>query len=226
MTGTLDDLTEILKLPKSSRSSSSTSSSAAATSAPAGSAVAIGRRWSGSEPELAPMRSGVPVFCALRTTASTLSGPPMLPGLMRTPATPVSSARSASEELKWMSAMIGRPAAATMAGSASASGMPGHGHAHDVGAGLAQTADLLERRLDVVRLGRRHRLHADRGTAPDRDAADLDLSFARHPPQRIRGRGALYGPGRAPSRMRPTSCCSTNRKSTTKPAMPISETRS
>ena len=125
MVGTLEDLTEILKSRKPSRSSSSTSSIAAATSAPAGSAVAIGRRWSGSEPELAPMRSGVPVACALRTTASTLSGPPMLPGLMRTAATPVSIARSASEALKWMSAMIGSPAPATMAGSASASGIPG-----------------------------------------------------------------------------------------------------
>jgi len=71
------------------------------------------------------MRSGVVVACALRTTASTLSAPPMLPGLMRTAATPVSMARSASDALKWMSAMIGSPAPATMAGSASASGIPG-----------------------------------------------------------------------------------------------------
>jgi len=61
----------------------------------------------------------------LRTTISTLSAPPMLPGLMRTAATPVSMARSASEALKWMSAMIGSPAPATIAGSASASGIPG-----------------------------------------------------------------------------------------------------
>ena len=44
---------------------------------------------------------------------------------MRTAATPASSARSASEALKWMSAMIGTPASRTRTGSASASGMPG-----------------------------------------------------------------------------------------------------
>ena len=61
ITGTFDDLTEILKSWKPRRSSSSTSSIAARTSAPAGSEVAVQRRCSGSEPELAPMRSGVPV---------------------------------------------------------------------------------------------------------------------------------------------------------------------
>ena len=64
-------------------------------------------RCSGSEPAFAPIRIGIPLAFAARTTSSTLSGPPMLPGLMRTAATPASIAFSASEALKWMSAMTG-----------------------------------------------------------------------------------------------------------------------
>ncbi len=136
------------------------------------------------------MRSGVPVFCALRTTASTLSGPPMLPGLMRTPATPVSSARSASEELKWMSAMIGRPAAATMAGSASASGMPGTAtrtmsapasRRRPICSSVASTSCVLVVVIDCTLTG---------APPPIGMPPTLDLSFARHPSQRIRGRAA------------------------------------
>src|SRR6185437_5253162 len=99
--------------------------SAASTSAPGGSFVAYWRRWSGSEPELAPIRIGIPAAFARETTCSTLSGPPMLPGLMRTLATPASIARRASEALKWMSAMIGSGEPATITGSASASVRPG-----------------------------------------------------------------------------------------------------
>ena len=71
------------------------------------------------------MRSGVPAFLAAATTSATLSGPPMLPGLMRTAATPASIALSASEELKWMSATTGSGERRTISGSASASGRPG-----------------------------------------------------------------------------------------------------
>ena len=63
---------------------------AARTRAPTGSAVAVQRRCSGSEPALAPMRSGVPVSRARSDHLRTLSSPPMLPGLMRTAATPAS----------------------------------------------------------------------------------------------------------------------------------------
>ena len=61
----------------------------------------------GSEPELAPIRIGIPRAFAAFTTSATLSAPPMLPGLMRTAATPASTAFSASEALKWMSAITG-----------------------------------------------------------------------------------------------------------------------
>ena len=79
----------------------------------------------GSEPELAPIRIGIPARFAAFTTSSTLSGPPMLPGLMRTAATPPSIAFRASEALKWMSAMTGSGDRRTIFGSASASSVFG-----------------------------------------------------------------------------------------------------
>ena len=71
------------------------------------------------------MRSGVPAVLAACTTSATLSGPPMLPGLIRTAATPAAIALTASEELKWMSAITGNGERRTISGSASASGSPG-----------------------------------------------------------------------------------------------------
>ena len=88
-------------------SSSRTCSSASSTSAAAVSSWASSRRCLGSEPELAPIRIGIPRALAAFTTSATLSAPPMLPGLMRTAATPASTAFSASEALKWMSAITG-----------------------------------------------------------------------------------------------------------------------
>ena len=151
---------------------------------------------------------------------------------MRTAATPASIARSASEALKWMSAMIGSPASAHDRRQRVGVGQARHGDAHDLAAGVAQTGDLRERGVDVVRLGRRHRLHGDRRTATDRDAADHDLPLACHQTSgyvALPGNSAharRYGPGRAPSMMRLTSDWSTSRKSTRKTAMPPIETRS
>ena len=67
------------------------------------------------------MRIGMPAFFAALTTSATLSAPPMLPGLMRTAATPASIAFSARLALKWMSAITGSGEKRTMRGSASAS---------------------------------------------------------------------------------------------------------
>ncbi len=58
--GTLVDFIETLKFVKSSRSISSTNSTAAVTSASTGFSNSSSRRCSGSEPELTPIRSGVP----------------------------------------------------------------------------------------------------------------------------------------------------------------------
>src|SRR5437660_9856766 len=71
------------------------------------------------------MRIGMPARFAAATTCSTLSGPPMLPGLMRTAATPASIAFNASEALKWMSAMTGTGENRTIFFSASASSVFG-----------------------------------------------------------------------------------------------------
>ena len=82
-------------------------------------------RCFGSEPEFAPIRIGIPFAFAARTTSATLSGPPMLPGLIRTAATPCSIALSARLALKWMSAMIGTGERRTILPSASASSVFG-----------------------------------------------------------------------------------------------------
>ena len=71
------------------------------------------------------MRIGIPAFFAALTTCSTLSGPPMLPGLMRTAATPPSIAFRARLALKWMSAITGIGESRTIFGSASASSVFG-----------------------------------------------------------------------------------------------------
>ena len=71
------------------------------------------------------MRIGVPVRFAALTTSATFSGPPMLPGLMRTAATPASIARRARDALKWMSAITGSGENRMILGSASASSVFG-----------------------------------------------------------------------------------------------------
>src|SRR5262245_25783588 len=63
----------------------------------------------------------MPAFLAARATAATLSAPPMLPGLIRTAATPASIARNARLALKWMSAITGIGESRTINGSAWAS---------------------------------------------------------------------------------------------------------
>src|SRR3712207_5213395 len=56
---------------------SSTNSTAAVTSASTGFVNSRSRRCLGSEPELTPMRIGVPSSLARAATSATLSGPPM-----------------------------------------------------------------------------------------------------------------------------------------------------
>ena len=93
--GTLVDLIETLKFSNSRRSISSTNSPAALTSASTGLSRSSACRCLGSDPELTPIRSGVPSSVARAATSATLSGPPMLPGLRRTQSAPASSALSA-----------------------------------------------------------------------------------------------------------------------------------
>ncbi len=84
MLGTLVDFIDTLKFVNSRRSMSSTNSTAAVTSASTGFSNSSSRRCAGSEPELTPIRSGVPSSPARLATSATLSGPPMLPGFSRT----------------------------------------------------------------------------------------------------------------------------------------------
>ena len=231
MTGTELDLTEILNSRKSRRSSTSTSSIAALTSAPAGSAVAVQRRCSGSEPEFAPMRIGVPRSWARRTTCSTLSAPPMLPGLMRTAATPASIARSASEALKWMSAITGTCERSTSSGSASASGRPGTATRtrstpastrRSIWAIVASTSCVLVVVIDCTVTGDPPPI----GTPPT-----TILPLARHQVRMVLGAktgGALnaYGAIGGPFVMCPTSFERPIANSISIATMPISETRS
>ena len=65
--------------------------------------------------------------------------------------------------------MTGIGDSTTIVLSASTSLSRGTAHAHDVGAGLGDAADLVHRRLQVGGLGLGHRLHDD-----GRAAADLD----------------------------------------------------
>ena len=55
-----------------------------------------------------------------------------------------------------------------------------HRHAHDLAARAREGGDLRGRRLDVVRLGQRHRLHDRRRAASDLDAADRYRALAGH----------------------------------------------
>ena len=70
----------------------------------------------------------------------------MLPGLMRTAATPASIALSARLALKWMSAITGSGENRTIRASASASFELGDRDAHDLAAGAREGRDLGRRR--------------------------------------------------------------------------------
>ena len=101
----------------------------------------------------------------------------MLPGLIRTAATPPSIAFSARLALKWMSAITGSGEKRTIRGSASASSSFGTATRTISQPGRRERGDLRGRRLDVVRLRERHRLDDDGRSAADRDAADRDLAL-------------------------------------------------
>ena len=125
---------------------SSTHSVAAVTSASTGLVNSRSRRCLGSEPEFTPTRSGVPWRLATSTTSPVFSGPPMLPGLMRTQCAPGldgldrqrvvevdvgdhGDRRLADDRLERLDVLLARD-----------------GDAHDVGAGLGDPPDLVHRR--------------------------------------------------------------------------------
>ena len=104
----------------------------------------------------------------------------MLPGLMRTAATPASIAFSASDALKWMSAITGSGEKRTIRGSASASSSFGTATRT-----ISQPAEASAAICAVVAstscvFVERHRLDDDGRSAADRDVADPDLPLAGH----------------------------------------------
>ncbi len=187
MLGTEVDFIETLKFWKSRPSISRTVSSAAVTSASTGLSYSSWRRCLGSEPELTPTRSGVPRARASAMTSATLSGPPMLPGLMRTQCAPASIDFSASVWLKWMSAMIGIGDCSDDRLERLDVLLAGHRDAHDVGARLGDLRNLFHRRREIRGLGLGHGLHRDRRAAADRDGADVNLALRGHA-RIVRGR--------------------------------------
>ena len=86
----------------------------------------------------------------------------MLPGFTRTAPQPASIAWKTYFGLKWMSAITGIRDCWAMIGSASASLSVGQATRNDVAACGRQLGDLLQRRADVVRFRRRHRLDGHR----------------------------------------------------------------
>ena len=99
---------------------------------------------------------------------------------MRTAATPASIARSASEALKWMSAITGIGESRTILRERVGVLDLRHRAADDLAARRREGRDLRGRRLDVVRLRQRHRLDDDGRAATDRDVADADLRETCH----------------------------------------------
>ncbi len=115
--GTLLCFTEIFMSWKPTSSSSRISWTAESTSACGTGAPYLSRRSLSSDPAFTPTRIGTPASSAAVATALMCSGLRMLPGLSRNPATPASSAASASRYWKWMSAMMGTGALGTISAS-------------------------------------------------------------------------------------------------------------
>src|SRR5262245_46131085 len=111
--------------PKPTSSRMPTSNRADSTSACAVGPPCRARISFCSEPAFTPTRIGTPRAWASRAISFTLSWYLMLPGLMRTPAQPASSACIAYFHWKWMSATTGIVDLAAIAGSAAASSVSG-----------------------------------------------------------------------------------------------------
>ena len=100
----------------------------------------------------------------------------MLPGLTRTAAQPASIAAKMYFGWKWMSAITGMFAFFAIAAQRVGVLLTRARDPDDVAAGRGQLGDLLQRGVDVVRLGGAHRLHRDGVVAADTDVADHQLT--------------------------------------------------
>ena len=78
-----------------------------------------------------------------------------------------------------MSAISGTVIAALILGSAAAASSSGHGDADQLASRALELPDLLDRRRDIPRIGRTHRLDRNRRIAADLHRADLNLPGLR-----------------------------------------------
>ena len=183
MFGTLVDFIETLKFVKSRRSISSTNSTAAVTSASTGLVNSRSRRCLGSEPELTPMRIGVPCSLAFATTSATLSGPADVAGVQPHA---VRAGLDRLERQRVVEVDVGdhRDRRLRRRSSCSASTSCSRGTAtRTMSAPASATrADLVHRGLEVRGLRLGHRLHGDGRAAADGHAADVDLPLGSHRP--------------------------------------------
>jgi hypothetical protein len=117
--------TEILMSPKPTSSRMPTSNMADSTSASGVGPPCLASSSFWSEPALTPTLMGMPRAAASVAISLTLSCFLMLPGLIRTPAQPASTAAMAYFHWKWMSATTGMVDLPAIAGSAAASSVSG-----------------------------------------------------------------------------------------------------
>ncbi len=170
-------LTLILISPKPCSSNSEASHSADSTSASGVALPYFSMKRLSSEPALTPMRIGMPAApAALATSLTRPSNSLMLPGFTRTAAQPASIAAKMYLGWKWMSAMTGIFDLLRDRGQCVGVFLTRAGHADDVAARRGQLGDLLQRRVDVMRLGGAHRLHGDRIVAAHADVAHHQLT--------------------------------------------------
>ena len=178
--GTLVDLIETLKSRKSRRSISATNSVPAVTSASTAFSRSSACRCLGSEPELTPMRIGVPGGLRAVGDLGDLLGPAdvarveadaVRPGVDRLQRQRVVEVdvgddrdrRLDHDRLERLDVLVAR-----------------HGDAHDVRARLGHGADLLHRGREVRGLGLGHRLDGDRRASADLNPAHRHVSLGGH----------------------------------------------
>ena len=132
-------------------------------------------RSGASEPIFTPTRIGIARALAASTTSATFLGSRMLPGLRRSFATPASIAakRHLVVEVDVGDDRNGR--AMDDRRQARRIGRIFHRHANDLAAFHRQAVDLLERRIGVRGIGRRHGLHDDGMVAADPNALGVGL---------------------------------------------------
>jgi hypothetical protein len=138
------------------------------------------------DPELAPIRIGIPAFFAAATTSSTLSGPADVAGV---------DPHGGDAGLDRLQGEAGVEVDVRDHGDGAQAHDPGErvgvldlrdGAANDLTAGRHERSDLSGRRLDVVRRRQRHRLDHNGRAAADRDIADADLNVGSHAKQGTR----------------------------------------